>query len=324
MENYMTTYNLIGKYVPRTAVIVLALLICAGTLKPAHANPSSSEFNQFSTSAFDDEGVHRPLAAVGITQGQTARINVVNSPDPQSANPPSAISVEMCFHDSNGDLILDRSRRPVQKSAIIDPHHAVSLDLIGGLVAAPGSRVLIIPCVRILRIADGSIAVPTLELYNNLVKTTSILSPGIARGFDPQPDPPAPEVAFGMVGVTQGQTVRLYVNNALNPARAESPAPVTVEITLHDANHEIFVDRRGRPAQKVVTLNPNQVDFLELNGNDIADLASPVGIIPCVKVLRGSSSSLVVPTFEMYGNFTQQTLLLSNFVGDPNAPVRNR
>lgn len=324
----MPTYNMTGKYVPRTAVIVLAMLVVAGTLKPAHADPSSSEFSQPSAmpSAFDDaETVHRPLAAVGITQGQTARINVVNSPDPKSANPPAAIEVEMCFHDSNGDLILDRSRRPVEKSAIIDPHHAVSLDLIGGLVAAPGSHVLIIPCVRILRITDGSIAVPTLELYNNLLKTTSILSPGIARGFDPQPDPPStPEVAFGMVGITQGLTARLYVNNALNPTSAESPAPVTVEITLHDANDNIFVDRTGRPAQKVVTLNPNQVDFLELNGNDIADLASPVGIVPCVKILRGSSSSLVVPTFEMYVNFTQQTLLLSNFVGDPHAPVTNR
>ena len=198
-------------------------------------------------------------------------------------------------------------------------------DLIGGLVAAPGSRVLIIPCVRILRITDGSIAVPTLELYNNLLKTTSILSPGIARGFDPQPDPPStPEVAFGMVGITQGLTARLYVNNALNPTSAESPAPVTVEITLHDANDDIFVDRTGRPAQKVVTLNPNQTDFLELNGNDIADGASRVGIIPCIKVLRGSSSSLVVPTLEMYVNFTQQTLLLSNFVGDPHTPVTNR
>jgi hypothetical protein len=69
-----------------------------------------------------------------------------------------------------------------------------------------------------------------------------------------------------------------------------------------------------------VTLSPNQADFLELNGNDVAAPGARVGIIPCVKVLRGSASSLVVPTFETYINLTQATLLLSN-VGDPHDPV---
>jgi hypothetical protein len=59
-------------------------------------------------------------------------------------------------------------------------------------------------------------------------------------------------------------------------------------------------------------------------GNDIAELGARVGIIPCVKVLRGSTGSLVVPTFEMYINFTQQTLLLSNFVSDPHIPLTAR
>ena len=79
----------------------------------------------------------------------------------------------------------------------------------------------------------------------------------------------------------------------------------------------VFVDRAGRPTRKIVTLDPNHADFLELNGNDIAAPGARVGIIPCIKALRGSPSSLVVPTFEMYINFTQQTLLLSN-VGDPH------
>ena len=58
---------------------------------------------------------------------------------------------------------------------------------------------MIIPCVRILRISDGTLAIPTLEIFNNLLKTTFVLNPGIARGFDPQPDPPvAQELAFGL------------------------------------------------------------------------------------------------------------------------------
>lgn len=71
----------------------------------------------------------------------------------------------------------------------------------------------------------------------------------------------------------------------------------------------------------MLTIDPNHVDFLGLNGNDIAAVGARVGIVPCIKVLRGSSSSLVVPTFEMYINLTQQTLLLSNFVSDPHTPI---
>ena len=264
----------------------------------------------------DTSLVHRPLAAVGITQGQTARINVVNSPNPESANPPLPITVELWFHDSNGRPILDRVGLPVQKTVIINPHHGDFLDLNGNLVAPPGGRVVIVPCVRILKISEGSFAVPTFELYNNLIKTTFVLNPGTAKGFDPQPDPPA-EVAFGLVGITPGVTARLYVLNAENPRSNDPPEPVTVELTFHDANDRIFIDRTGREARKVVTLNPDQADFLDLNGNDIATPGSRVGIVPCIKVLRGSPGSLVVPTFEMYVNFNQQTLLLSNFANPP-------
>jgi hypothetical protein len=159
-------------------------------------------------------------------------------------------------------------------------------------------------------------------LYNNILKTSFVLSPGTARGFDPQPDPPVPqEVAFGLVGITQGVTARLYVLNAQNPNGNDPPESLTIEMEFHDANGNGFGDRTGRPSRKIVTLNPSQVDFLELNGNEIAAPGARVGIIPCVKVLRGSRSSLVAPTFEMYLNFTQQTLLLSNFVSDPHTHV---
>jgi hypothetical protein len=262
---------------------------------------------------------------VGITVGQTARINVVNSPDPRIGNPPTPISVEMCFHDRSGELILDRSGRPVQKTATIDPHHGDFLDLNGNLVAGPGARVVIVPCVRILRITEGSLAIPTLELFNNLLKTTFVLSPGTARGFDPQPDPPAffPEVAFGLAGITPGVTARLYVLNAQNPNGSDPPQPMTVEMEFHDANGNLFVDRTGRQTRRIVTIDPNHAEFLDLNGNDIAGPGSRVGIVPCVKVLRGSLGSLATPTFEMYINFTQQTLLLSNFSNspDPVAPT---
>jgi hypothetical protein len=121
--------------------------------------------------------------------------------------------------------------------------------------------------------------------------------------------------------MTQGETGRLYVNNAQNPNSIDPPEPITVEMEFHDANGIGFLDRSGRQVRKIVTIEANHSDFLELNGNDIAALGARVGIVPCVKVLRGSASSLVVPTFEMYINLTQQTLLLSNFVSDPHTPI---
>ena len=322
----MQTKKRLMNIFPRKAAIVLAMLFAAGNLNLTNAAGPTLTVNRLpalATGLRDETGpVHLPLATVGVTLGQTARINVVNSPDPKSSIPPSACTVEMCFHDITGNLILDRSGRAVQKTAAIDPHHGDFLDLNGNLVAGPGARVVIVPCVRILNLNEGTLAVPTVELYNNAIKTTFVLSPGTARGFDPQPDPPAlPEVAFGLVGITQGVTARLYVLNAEDPNVSNPPDPVTVEVEFHDANGNAFLDRTGRQARKIVILDPNQADFLELNGNDIAAPGARVGIVPCVKVLRGSPGSLVVPTFEMFVNFTQQTLLLSNFVSDPHSPI---
>jgi hypothetical protein len=316
------------KIVRRIAAIPLAMLFVVGNLNPSSAAVTPFRIKNLPAPAagLDDETgpVHRPLTTVGVTQGQTARINVVNSPDPNTSIAPSPCIVELCFHDVSGNLILDRSGRAVQKTATIDPHHGAFLDLNGNLVAGAGGRVVIVPCIRNLSLNDGTLAVPTVELYNNTTKTTLVLSPGVARGFDPQPDPPAlPEVAFGLVGITQGLTARLYVLNAQNPTVGDPHEPIIVELTFHDANGRIFVDRAGRQTQRTVTIDPDHADFLELNGNEIAALGGRVGIISCLKVLRGSSSSLVVPTVEMYINFTQQTLLLSNFSDIAAARVHN-
>src|SRR5262249_19888035 len=126
----------------RKVAIVLAMLFVIGNIKLINTAGVSVRVEESAALAGvtqeETEVAPRQLATVGITFGQTARINVVNSPDPNSAVPPSPITVEMCFHDSNGDLILDRFRNPVQKSATIDPHHGDSLDLNGGLVSGPG------------------------------------------------------------------------------------------------------------------------------------------------------------------------------------------
>lgn len=74
--------------------------------------------------------------------------------------------------------------------------------------------------------------------------------------------------------------LRLYVLNAQNPRGQDPPEPITVEMEFHDANGNSFADRTGREARKIVTIDPNHADFLELNRNDIAALGARVGILP--------------------------------------------
>lgn len=288
---------------PRITLIVLMMLFGGG--------------GTLAATLHDEVGKHLPLSVVGITPGQTARINVTNSPDPGNTNPPGPITVELCFHDSNGNLIVDLSGRVAQRTVTIDPHNFESLELnANNLVVSGGSRVTIIPCLKILSIREGSLAIPTFEIYNNFLRTTIVLSEGTLRGFDPQPDPPvAPEVSFGSVGLTLGVTARLHVlNDPPDTTRATSAAePITVEITFHDTRGNTFVDRQGREARKIVTLDPGSTNFLELNGSDIASAGGRVGIIPCIKVLRGSPGFRIAMTMETFINLTGQTLVLANW-----------
>lgn len=286
----------------RVSLVALTMLSAATTAGAARAH---------------DDLTHAPLTVVGLAQGQTGRISVTNSPNPRSAEPMQPIVVEMMFHDSRGEVIVDRAGRPAVRTFTIEPHQSKSFELNGNNVPALGSRVIIQPCVRVVSIGGGSLAVPTFEMYNNFVRATTILSSGILKGFDPQPDPPVPpEVAFGAVGLTQGVTARLYVlNNAREPGR--TPDPVTIEITFHDNDGNHFVDRAGREARKVVTIDPNHVEFLDLNGNDIAAVGSRVGIVPCIKVLGSSPGAHVALALETFVNFTQHTLTLANWSHPP-------
>jgi hypothetical protein len=72
--------NKLSKIVPNIAVVVLAMLIAGGNFYIA--NPSCVAFaaERFPPALDEETGpAHLPLATMGITLGQTARINVVNS-----------------------------------------------------------------------------------------------------------------------------------------------------------------------------------------------------------------------------------------------------
>src|SRR6185369_8589557 len=196
-------------------------------------------------------GKPKPLTVVGITVGQTARISVRHWVNPDSTFPPDPCMVVMEYHDPAGRLLTDRSGRPFQRTVNINPGRGAFLDLNGNEVTAGGVRVTLIPCIKILSLPAGSRAVPTFEVYVNETKKSQHLSPGVIRGFNPQPDPPGD---FGIVGVTSGQTIRINAIHVEDPNSEFPPGPCRVELTFHNADGRPYTDRAGRPIMKIVDL----------------------------------------------------------------------
>ena len=112
--------------------------------------------------------------------------------------------------------------------------------------------------------------------------------------FDPQPDPPA----FGVVSITQNQTIRLNAVCSEHGAKGVPPGPCRAELMLHDAAGNVLVSQ-------IVRLKPGQTTFLDY----AVDLRTPplerVGIIPCV--LPDPERGRLLPTVEVFDSATGQT-----------------
>src|SRR5215471_21599397 len=105
---------------------------------------------------------------------------------------------------------------------------------------------------------------------------------------------PAPEGGFGMVGITQGQTMRVNVVNVCpgpepdqippGPCRVIPPGdpdlppgPCRVLLSFRDANGQPFTDSNGQVIRQLVELQAGQSAFLDLNGDIFAGGVSTNG-----------------------------------------------
>lgn len=119
-----------------------------------------------------------PSASFGLASGQTARLNVVN---PDSREP---LTVRMQFLDENGNILktVRTTVAPRQSFGLLLPY----------IEASRGENRTQIRAVVRMRNADNERLIGNVEVFDDATGRTSfgLLLP--AKGFDPQPDPPAP------------------------------------------------------------------------------------------------------------------------------------
>jgi|SRR5215831_10929271 len=144
--------------------------------------------------------------------------------------------------------------------------------------------------------------------------------------------PPDPERTVGMVGITQGQTMRLNVVNLNPPPDPDAPpGPCRMLLSFRDANGQPFSDSNGQVIGQVVELQGGQSAFLDLNGDIFAGGISTNGgparlqLRPVVRVLVSPPDPEAgnvppgpcFPTMEVFDNTSGRTSIFANFQPPP-------
>jgi hypothetical protein len=110
------------RIVTSLALVALAALVSLGIFRGtprAHAQDVSPPI-----------GDRISFGMVGITQGQTARINVANVIAPNDPNwPPGPTRVVLTFLNSDGQLFRNRDGSPIRRAAMLERGQATFLDL---------------------------------------------------------------------------------------------------------------------------------------------------------------------------------------------------
>jgi hypothetical protein len=182
------------------------------------------------------------FGVVGITRGQTARLNVANVASQQE------VRVEMSIVDSNNKT-LARSVETIQ------PGQSNYLDLdTSTFIGAAGDRVLIQAIVRDLREPQDSQndIIPSFEIFETTSgKTLTLYAPPI--GEIHRQDTPISE--SGMLGIGRGQTARLTVTYSY----WDNPVAPPVKVQL------LFLGQSGEIVAKTTqTLSPGVSAFLDV------------------------------------------------------------
>jgi hypothetical protein len=206
---------------------------------------------------------------VGITGAQSLQLNLVAFP------PDPCLTVTLRFQNRNGVVVGPSQIVSLQVG------QSVSIALNGSSLVGADQRVELLPTVTGFDgAAPGASCVASVEVINNADGVTTVLAPG-AVSYPPTP-------AFGMLGVTFFQTVRMNVV-------AFPPSPCIGTIS--------WVDGNGTPigTSLAVQLAAGTATHLDLPGGGALGLRADVR--PVVTVTGGAC----IASAEVYNNDTKAT-----------------
>lgn len=268
----------------------------------------------FVSLAVSSHAVPSRYGMIGLTAGETLRINVAN-PELQltpGGVPPGPCRVQLSFLDGSGNVLLPAVQFTLQ------PGQSTHYDLNGDKLIPPGtvpvqSRaevrpvVLVLPNPRTIGIAvlPPGPCVSSIEIFDNATSKTLVTSgpenPGDIAGFNPQPDPPK---VFGQLGLVAGQTLRLNAVNVLDPGTTLIP-PGPCRVTL------VFFGQDGNIlAHSSEVLQPGAATFLDFT---LPAIANSIRTEVRADVTVESLATRLVPpgpcraTLELFDNTSGQT-----------------
>jgi hypothetical protein len=272
--------------------------LLGGTI--AMNNPGPTQFGETSPGPIQ-------FGAMGIVQGQTARLNAV-------AIPPEACTVQLQFTGLSGRVLA--SGQSVQ----LNPGQATSLDYGAGSPGPisfgqvnPGpTQTEVVPVMNAGNPTGGSVAgcVATAEVFDDLTGFSRVLvgpgpqqfgqaSPGPAQSGENNPGP----IGFGMLGVGLLQTVRLNVEGISGNANA----PCQAQLSFLDVNGNVLSTGPG------VTLTQGQTSYFELNGNTLVKgFGQRVQVRP--QITASSANGTCSASTEVYEQITGRTLVYGSAV----------
>jgi hypothetical protein len=148
--------------------------------------------------AATDINVRGFFGMVGITRGQTLRLNVVNLVTvPVGQAPPDPCRVVLSFRNAQGQPFTNSDGQPIRRTVELQEGESAFLDLNGDQVAGIGTngpgRVQLRPFIRVLQSPgdpDSQLppgpCFPTAEVFDNTTLRTSFVLPGVevATGFN--------------------------------------------------------------------------------------------------------------------------------------------
>ena len=266
-----------------------------------------------SAQAFNPQPDPPRYGMIGITPGETLRINVANPELPSATLLPPPCRVELAFLDSAGSPLLP----PVQMT--LEAGHSAHFDVNGDALFTPGTgdvlqRAEVRPVVRVLSNPTdvGTVFLPpgpcisSIELFDNATAKTRVSAglenPGVIVGFNPQPDPPR---VFAQLGIVSGQTIRLNAVNVGEPASPLIP-PGPCRVTL-----VLFGPEGGVLAHATQVLQPGAATFLDFTPPAIIDVARAEirGVMTVESINRGIPPPCRA-TLEVFDNADGKTTTL--------------